>query len=112
MFWKEHVSALREDRYEVKIEIDVSKPVLMGYIFSRPDDIIIRTSKSSAPRREESFARKRESFDTHVWDDPMGEGANSRRRKGNPRADSIYDRNIRGEIAVTYERVKHQWIHA
>src|SRR2546423_11636991 len=33
MFFPEHVSALQEDRYEIKIEIDVSKPILMGYIF-------------------------------------------------------------------------------
>lgn len=35
MFFPEHVSALQEDRYEIKIEIAVSKPILMGYIFSR-----------------------------------------------------------------------------
>ena len=40
MFFPEHVSALQDDRYEVDVEIDVSNPVLMGYIFSRPDDII------------------------------------------------------------------------
>jgi hypothetical protein len=39
MFFPEHVSALQEDRYEIDVEIDVSKPILMGYIFSRPDDI-------------------------------------------------------------------------
>ena len=42
ILFPEHVSALQEDRYETNIEIDVSKPILMGYIFSRPDDIVQR----------------------------------------------------------------------
>jgi hypothetical protein len=46
MFFPEHVSALREDQYEVDVEIDVSKPILMGYIFSRPDDIVQRLPSS------------------------------------------------------------------
>jgi len=36
MFFPEHANALQEDRYEVKIEIDVSKPILMGYISRVP----------------------------------------------------------------------------
>jgi len=55
MFFPEHVNALQEDRYEVKIEIDVSKPILMGYIFSRPDDIVIRTDPASAPQEVPSM---------------------------------------------------------
>lgn len=49
MFFPEHVSALQEDRYEKRIEIDVSKPILMGYIFSRPDDIVTRTDTPLKP---------------------------------------------------------------
>ncbi|PTB66954.1 hypothetical protein BBK36DRAFT_1118327 [Trichoderma citrinoviride] len=79
MFFPEHVSALQEDQYEVKIEIDVSKPVLMGYIFSRPDDIIIRTNAPSAQQRED----KREP----------------------PRTGSIYGRDMPVSSAVT-ERAK------
>jgi hypothetical protein len=40
MFFPEHVSATQEDRYEVDVETDISNPILMGYIFSRPDDVI------------------------------------------------------------------------
>jgi hypothetical protein len=47
MFFPEHVSALLEDRYETDIEIDVSNPILMGYIFSRPDDITQKPSTST-----------------------------------------------------------------
>jgi hypothetical protein len=47
MFFPEHVSALHEDRYETDAKIDVSKPILMGYIFSRPDDIIQRLPRST-----------------------------------------------------------------
>lgn len=47
MFFPEHVKALQEDRYEMDIEIDVSKPILMGYIFSRPDDVVRRVPPSA-----------------------------------------------------------------
>jgi hypothetical protein len=47
IFFPEHVSALQEDRYEVDIELDVSQPILMGYIFSRPDDIVQRLPRST-----------------------------------------------------------------
>jgi hypothetical protein len=53
MFFPEHVSALREDRYEIDIEIDVSQPILMGYIFSRPDDITQRLPSST--QRTDSY---------------------------------------------------------
>ncbi|KAH8890059.1 hypothetical protein GQ53DRAFT_867710 [Thozetella sp. PMI_491] len=84
MFFPEHVNALQEDRYEVKIEIDVSKPIMMGYIFSRPDDIIIRTTPPSATQTEE-------------FNVPMV--LNSKTGKGIPRTGSIYGRNMLEEIA-------------
>src|SRR5579862_2275647 len=94
MFFPEHVSALQEDRYEIKIEIDVSKPILMGYIFSRPDDVIIRMNPPSAPQTEEHSNVLFEPSTTATWDDPMDERAESRRRRGTPRADNIYGRNM------------------
>jgi hypothetical protein len=104
MFFPEHVNALQEDRYEIKIEIDVSKPILMGYIFSRPDDVIIRMNPSSAPQIEEHSVSLRpsrhQSEGSEMWDDPMDERAKSRRRTGTPRADSIYGRNMLGKVAV------------
>ena len=103
MFFPEHVSALQEDRYEIKIEIDVSKPILMGYIFSRPDDVIKRMDPPSAPQTEELSDRSlfaQVSMATTIWDDPMDEKAKSRRRMGTPRADSIYGRNMLGKVAV------------
>jgi hypothetical protein len=106
MLFPEHVNALQEDRYEVKIEIDVSKPVLMGYIFSRPDDIVIRMNPSSATQMEErDTCGAEQSFASTMWDDPMDENAKLRRRKGTPRIDSIYGRNMLGKVAVT-ERMK------
>lgn len=104
MFFPEHVNTLQEDRYEVKIEIDVSKPILMGYIFSRPDDIIIRTNPPSAPRTEQHSnycEAKRRRTDTGAWDDPMDEGSTSKRRKGTPRANSILGRNMLEKVSVT-----------
>jgi len=102
MFFPEHVSALQEDRYEIKIEIDVSKPILMGYIFSRPDDVSIRKNPPSAPQTEEHSdqPRRHRSDMTTIWDDPMDEKAKSRRRPGTPRVDSIYGRNMLGKVAV------------
>jgi hypothetical protein len=102
MFFPEHVSALQEDRYEIKIEIDVSKPILMGYIFSRPDDIIIRMNPPPAPQSvEPRHSKPYPQFVTTVaWHDPMDEGAKSRRRMGAPRSDSIYGRNMLGKVAV------------
>lgn len=86
MFFPEHVSALQEDRYEVKIGIDVSKPVLMGYIFSRPDEISTQSTcnaPSASPRR---VSRDREmATHTVTWVDPMDdETVRLRRRKGTP----------------------------
>jgi hypothetical protein len=41
MFFPEHSSAFRRDKHEDNIEIDVSQPILMGYLFSRPDGITV-----------------------------------------------------------------------
>lgn len=107
MFFPEHVNALQEDRYEVKIEIDVSKPILMGYIFSRPDDIIIRMNPPSAPQTEQHrksyYTSRHESNHSMMWDDPMDEESTSKRRKGTPRANSIFGRNMLEKVAVTEE---------
>ncbi|KAK0713954.1 hypothetical protein B0T26DRAFT_742435 [Lasiosphaeria miniovina] len=98
MFFTEHVNALQEDRYEVKIEIDVSKLILMGYIFSRPDDIIISTE----PSEQEPMAfTMRYPSSSLAWDDPMDKRAKSKRRVGTPRADSIYGRNALNQLTVS-----------
>jgi hypothetical protein len=104
MFFPEHVNALQEDRYEIKIEIDVSKPILMGYIFSRPDDIIIQMNPPSAPQTREhkgsSIFPPRSSNHSGVWHNPLDKGAKSRRRRGTPPVGSIYVRNSLGKVAV------------
>lgn len=41
-------AAMDDRRHEVEIKIDVSNPILMGYIFSRPDDIAPTTDTPSA----------------------------------------------------------------
>lgn len=104
MFFPEHVSALQEDRYEIKIKIDVSKPILMGYIFSRPDDVVIRMNPPSSPPsapQTEDHRRDMRSFRTMVWDNPMDVRAKSKRRAGTPRVDRIYGRSMLGEVAVS-----------
>ncbi|KAF5626790.1 uncharacterized protein FTJAE_9461 [Fusarium tjaetaba] len=107
MFFPEHVNTLQEDRYEVKIEIDVSKPSLMGYIFSRPDDITIRKNPTSAPVPEmESLVDRRNSLRvsgiTETWDSPYEE-SKLRRRKSTPFTASIYGRDKLGKVASAEE---------
>lgn len=94
MFFPEHVSALQEDRYEIKIKIDVSNPILMGYIFSRPDDIVIRIDSPPEPQKESHGFGDRSSRSTHVWDDPTVQ------KQRSSRVYSIYGRNMVGEVAV------------
>ncbi|VUC32798.1 unnamed protein product [Clonostachys rosea] len=97
MFFPEHVNALQEDRYEIKIEIDISNPILMGYIFSRPDDVIIRTNPSTNPS-----TTKPSSYNGPIifeptsfgWDDPMDETAPWKRRRGTPQSHTIYGRDM------------------
>ncbi|KAF5686911.1 hypothetical protein FCIRC_2602 [Fusarium circinatum] len=106
MFFPERVNNLQEDRYEVKIEIDVSKPTLMGYIFSRPDDIIIQTNPPSEPapeadRPDHPISVKSISMGTATWDSSYV--SELRRRKRTPRSASIYGRNKLGKIASTDE---------
>jgi len=101
MFFPEHVNALQDDRhYEVKTNIDVSKPILMGYIFSRPDNIMIRIDPPSTPQIRFSNLTSPASTGSHIWDDPRDEGLNSIRRKGMPRTDTIYGRDMGGKVAI------------
>jgi hypothetical protein len=76
MFFPESVSALQEDRNEINIEIDVSDPILMGYIFSRPDEII-KGIPSSAQRTNKHGSR---GDDCENSDDEDGENHYKRRR--------------------------------
>ncbi|KAM3069127.1 hypothetical protein ACMFMG_010652 [Clarireedia jacksonii] len=109
MFFPEH-----EDRYEVKIEIDVSKPILMGYIFSRPDDIIIEMKPKSVPQEEEHSVfinqasdnglRNEYSEATTIWEGPRDWKVKLRRRTGTPRANSIYGHNMLEKVAVPEQK--------
>lgn len=122
IFFPEHVSALQEDQYEVKIEIDVSNPVLMGYIFSRPDDIIIQSNPPSVQmeppptilkqlitRRRMRTTTSNTLIDTMALRDPIDAKAGFRRGIGTPHFSSIYGRNMLGEGAVA-ERTKQTTI--
>ncbi|KAL6801544.1 prion-inhibition and propagation domain-containing protein [Trichoderma sp. SZMC 28012] len=106
MFFPEHANALEEDRYEIKFEIDVSKPILMGYIFSRPDDIIIRTISSATEQSSENELSKPSriipmvSMGTETWRDPMDKRVKSERRSGAPRDGTIYGRDTLRKVPV------------
>lgn len=101
MFFPEHVTTLQEDQYEVKIEIDVSKPSLMGYVFSRPDDIVIQTNPPSATEKKtELGSRRMQSYSTDTWD---GSEEFEWKRRRQTRSASIYGRNISGKIDSTHD---------
>ena len=93
MFFPEHVSALQEDRYEIDIEIDVSKPILMGYIFSRPDDIVQKPPPSAQRtdmHRDYSSLVSRPLQDPGVTQYPHQPAYTQRnKKKRSPRASSI-----------------------
>lgn len=117
MFFPEHVSALQEDRYEMNIEIDVSNPILMGYIFSRPDDIIKGTPPTA--QRGGNHRSHEDNLSEHEQYEPAPIST-SRRSKATrtrssythamfpnrtmtPRADSIYGHNAFEKTAEPQE---------
>jgi hypothetical protein len=104
MFFPEHVSALQEDGYESNIEIDVSNPILMGYIFSRPDDIIKGTKPSEQRMNSHRSLSETSSEDERYEPDssskvdgPRNKSYHSRgtvfNRAGTPQVVTIYGHN-------------------
>nr|CEG04673.1 unnamed protein product [Fusarium clavum]CEG05810.1 unnamed protein product [Fusarium clavum] len=104
MFFPEDINALHEDGYDIKIEIDVSKPSLMGYIFSRPDDIIMREDpplKPSNHRVEDPRDLPNPEVPSHhtlMWDVPIDRNPQPLARRTRRRNASIYGRNMLGRI--------------
>lgn len=72
IFFPEHVTELQKDRYELRIKIDVSNPSLMGYIFSRPDDVPRRVNRNPSPTAESASSqedvRREKSATVRVWE--------------------------------------------
>jgi serine/threonine protein kinase len=121
MFFPEHVSALQEDQYELDVELDVSQPILMGYIFSRPDDIIQKPppptqqtdghSDDSGERSDywtdsesdtHGHAGMRHETSTQPWEDPIAYDA-PYTRHNSQRASGIKGHNVSGMIAQPQE---------
>lgn len=107
IFFPEHVGTLQEHRYEMKIEIDVSNPILMGYIFSRPDDVITRMSQPSAssppfavPPPEETAPHERMRSYSVAWVDPLHKKETSKQRMRTPQYKSIYGRDMLETIVI------------
>ncbi|PKK47089.1 hypothetical protein CI102_9619 [Trichoderma harzianum] len=106
IFFPEYSNTLQEDRYEDSFEIDVSKPILMGYIFSRPDDIIIRTISSAIEQPIETrFLKTERRTTTHIWNNPMDQRVDSKRRTGTLRDDTILG-HIMPEETLVKEQTK------
>jgi len=105
MFFPKSLNALQDDGYELKTEIDVSEPSLMGYIFSRPDDIIMRQDRhdpisTKGPPPEYG---KKQSWHTKIWDEPTYGNSQMGRGIGNSRFDSVYSQNTLGTIIAPEE---------
>ncbi|KAK4656508.1 hypothetical protein QC762_204880 [Podospora pseudocomata] len=102
MFFPKHVSTLQEDRYEIKTEINVSKPILMGYIFSRPDDIKHETRKPSsqkdglrkAPVDSRNILKHHTTYTWRDTDDSSSKDSEEKHGRVFPRPASIYGRDI------------------
>ncbi|KAH7182331.1 uncharacterized protein B0J16DRAFT_363277 [Fusarium flagelliforme] len=112
MFFPEHLNRLQDDGYEVRIEIDVSKPSLMGYIFSRPDDIIMREDPPSVrpdyieylpSQPSERRTMDQQPSHTVTWDEPVYRNSQPLAGKTVPRHTSIYGRNMLGKVARNEE---------
>jgi hypothetical protein len=118
MFFPEHATAPREDQYEIDLEIDVSNPILMGYIFSRPDDIIQhlpastqRTDSHSDDSSDDGKSADRNDRVTQVqvWKDPIPSKTSDSQRskkKGPSRARRIYGHNALETIGESRETGK------
>lgn len=92
-------------RHEEKTEIDVSNPILMGYIFSRPDDILPMKDPSPAPRSKdekkiEHVKTTRMSSNSMVWATPkVGKSENKRGLGHRRRLVSIYGYDMLGKTS-------------
>ncbi|KAI1066954.1 hypothetical protein LB507_011333 [Fusarium sp. FIESC RH6] len=113
MFFPENSSRLQDDGYEVRIQIDVSKPSLMGYVFSRPDDIVIREDPPSMVRDYTEYLPSQTSerrnigaiasVNTTTWDEPLHGNPQPPTGKTVPRNISIYGRNMLAKVAKNKE---------
>ncbi|KAK6345988.1 hypothetical protein TWF730_010323 [Orbilia blumenaviensis] len=111
IFFPAHVNSLQEDRYDAKIEIDVSEPILMGYIFSRPDDVAVQMNPSTlevehitqvsnnSPDRYAGISCDSDCQEpttcTTMWPEE------EHYRRENPRLSSVYGRDMLQKVAVT-----------
>ena len=108
MFFPENLNTRQDDGYEVRIEIDVSKPSLMGYIFSGPDDIVMREDPASVMEDyresvlllpEQRMFGYTPSHNTVTWDEPVSRNSQPLAGKTMLRHTSIYGRNMLGKVA-------------
>lgn len=94
-------STMNDRRYKEETEIDVSNPILMGYIFSRPDDVVPTTDPPLAAERNDvkldiySSASK-----TDTWIDSEVELGSKRGSVPRPRFGSIYGFNTLGKTPL------------
>lgn len=103
IFFPDHANTTKNDKYETGTDIDVSKPTLMGYIFSRPDDIIVRIDMASASKPEGNPLRPAPpgvSETVHVWNGPGEAKRRLDRHSRAPRASSIYGRDMLNRNAL------------
>lgn len=86
-------------RHEEETEIDVSNPILMGYIFSRPDDIAPTTAPPVTLQIEDENSMARGSR-TWAWKAPKVGESESKRGLERHRFDSIYGYDMLGKTLL------------
>lgn len=96
-------ATMDDSRHEDETEIDVSNPILMGYIFSRPDDIAPTMAPAFAPQREEQKVSKTLSSSTY-WTAPKVKHSESKRGLGrHDRLGTIYGYDMLGKTLLPKE---------
>lgn len=86
-------------RYEDETEIDVSNPILMGYIFSRPDDIVPTTDPPLAPQSRIVRSSRLDSY-SFSFETPRVYESESKHGLGRHRLGSIYGYDMLGKTLL------------
>lgn len=95
-------ATMDDRRHEEEIKIDVSNPILMGYIFSRPDDIALTTDPLSAPQSEDAVSHKYQRA-SNAWIAPRMKTSVSKHGPRRHRLNSILGYDMLGKTLLPKE---------
>lgn len=95
---KANDATMEDRRHEEEIKVDVSNPILMGYIFSRPDDITPKADPPSAPETRGEASQRGSS--TNTWRARKVKRSVSKQGLGRRHSASIYGFDMPGETLL------------